>query len=89
MNENIVLKNGTTEWKQAGNKCPFQNGALHKFSKEVLFEQLDKKASNLVEDKLSDKSISPTDGPESSGSPRYKKGFQDIVNKQFLSKLSD
>ena len=89
INESIVLKNGSSEWKKAGGKCPYRNGALHKFSKEVLFEHLGKKASNLVDDALADKSISPASGPEGSGSERYKKGFQDIVNKHFLSKLSN
>ena len=50
MNESIVLINKDSAWSKAGNKCPFRNGALNKFSKEKLFEVLGSKASNLVED---------------------------------------
>ena len=38
LNESIVLKNGTSDWKRADNKCPFRNGALAKFSSDVLFK---------------------------------------------------
>ena len=40
-------------------------------------------------DSLADTSIAPVDGPEAKGGPRYQKGFVDIVNKHFLSKLSE
>ena len=90
MNESIVLINKDSAWSKAGNKCPFRNGALSKFSKEKLFEVLGSKASNLVEDQLADKSICPVNGPEGSGgSNRYRAGFRDIVAKHFLGKLDE
>ena len=85
-----MLINKQSAWSQAGNKCPFRNGALKQFSKEKLFEQLGSKACNLVVDELADQAIAPVNGPESSGgSNRYRAGFRDIVQKHFLGKLDE
>ena len=32
LNSSIVVKNGSQAWRQAGDVCPFENGALAKLS---------------------------------------------------------
>ena len=55
------------------------NGALYKLKQDALFKLLDHKATKFAPDIAV--SNAPTKSAESSASGRYKKGFQEVIDK--------
>lgn len=83
-----MVKAGSSAWRSAGNKCPFENGAFCKFSPSDLSQHLGGKATNLIVDPLADPSLIPNQQAESKVKARYQAGFQDIVQKHFIGQLT-